>query len=76
MLDVLDMEKGLALADTLTGAGERIAAGETVSGPAADRYRAAAAELSGRYRALSASGGRGPWPPAPASRSAETGKPA
>lgn len=49
MLEVLDQEKGLALAETLTEAGERIAAGESVSGPAADRYRAAAAEFSDRY---------------------------
>lgn len=49
MLEVLDQEKGLALAETLTEAGERIAAGETVSGPAADRYRTAAAEFSDRY---------------------------
>ncbi|MBZ3908532.1 hypothetical protein [Streptomyces griseiscabiei] len=49
MLEVLDQEKGLALAETLTEAGERIAAGETVSGPAADRYRAAAAEFTDRY---------------------------
>ncbi|MFE5372773.1 hypothetical protein [Streptomyces mirabilis] len=49
MLDVLEMEKGLALADTLTEASERIAAGETVSGPAADRYRVAASEFSNRY---------------------------
>ncbi|WP_331763788.1 hypothetical protein [Streptomyces anthocyanicus] len=42
MLEVLDQENRLALADALTGAGERIAAGETVSGPAADCYRAAA----------------------------------
>ncbi|MFJ8694218.1 hypothetical protein [Streptomyces roseolilacinus] len=49
MLEVLDQEKGLTLAETLTEAGERIAAGETVSGPAADRYRAAAAEFSDRY---------------------------
>ncbi|OKI01203.1 hypothetical protein A6A06_20510 [Streptomyces sp. CB02923] len=38
MLEVLDQEKGLALAETLTEAGERIAAGEKVGGPAADRY--------------------------------------
>ncbi|WUH90235.1 hypothetical protein OG900_09050 [Streptomyces sp. NBC_00433] len=49
MLDVLDQEKGLALVETLTEAGERIAAGETVTGPAASRYRAAAAEFSDRY---------------------------
>ncbi|MEV8597291.1 hypothetical protein [Streptomyces sp. NPDC052012] len=49
MLEVLDQEKGMALAETLTEAGERIAAGEKVTGPAADRYRAAAAEFSNRY---------------------------
>ncbi|MDO0929586.1 hypothetical protein QQY24_31010 [Streptomyces sp. TG1A-8] len=49
MLEVLDQDKGLALAETLTEAGERIAAGQTVSGPAADRHRAAAAEFSDRY---------------------------
>ena len=49
MLEVLDQEKGLALAETLTEAGERIAAGERVSGPAADRYRTAAAEFSDRF---------------------------
>ncbi|MEU6740057.1 hypothetical protein [Streptosporangium sandarakinum] len=76
MLDVLDQEKGLALAETLTEAGERIAAGEKITGPAADRYRAAAAEFSNRYagtylgkrelRALVAN---------PASRSTKTRKP-
>ncbi|WP_394426683.1 hypothetical protein [Streptomyces sp. SGAir0957] len=49
MLEILDQEKGLALAETLTEAGERLAAGEKVSGPAADRYRAAATEFSDRY---------------------------
>jgi hypothetical protein len=49
MLDVLDLEKGLALAETLTEAGVRIASGQKVTGPAADRYRAAAAEFSHRY---------------------------
>jgi hypothetical protein len=49
MLEVLDQEKGLALAETLTEAGERLATGETVIGPAAERYRAAAAEFSDRY---------------------------
>ncbi|MFF8100349.1 hypothetical protein ACF07S_11325 [Streptomyces sp. NPDC016640] len=52
MLEVLDYEKGLALAETLTEAGERLAAGEKVSGPAADRYRAAAAEFSDRYAGI------------------------
>ncbi|MFF4754986.1 hypothetical protein ACWD5R_33235 [Streptomyces sp. NPDC002514] len=49
LLDVLDQEKGMALAETLTEASERIAADETVSGPAADRYRAAAVEFSDPY---------------------------
>ncbi|MFE3072548.1 hypothetical protein [Streptomyces sp. NPDC059247] len=49
MLDVLEMEKGLALAETLADVGERIATSERVSGPAADRYRAAAAEFCDRY---------------------------
>jgi hypothetical protein len=49
MLEVLDQEKGLALAETLTEASERLAAGEKVSGPAADRYRAATAEFTDRY---------------------------
>ncbi|MCX4427155.1 hypothetical protein [Streptomyces mirabilis] len=49
MLEALDQEKGLALAETLTEADERIAAGETVSSSAADRYRTAAAEFSHRY---------------------------
>ncbi|CAL9628065.1 hypothetical protein [Streptomyces sp. enrichment culture] len=44
MLDVLDQENGLALAETLTGTGERIC----VSGPAADPYRMAAGEFSDR----------------------------
>lgn len=42
-------EKGLALADALAEAGERISAGETVGGPAAGRYRTAGAEFSYRY---------------------------
>ncbi|WP_030354528.1 hypothetical protein [Streptomyces scopuliridis] len=37
MLDVLDQEKGLALAETLTEAGERIAAGESVRRPCPSR---------------------------------------
>ncbi|MEG8279770.1 hypothetical protein [Streptomyces sp. AHA2] len=49
MLEVPEQEKGLALAETLAEAGERIDAGEKVSGPAADRYRATAAEFSTRY---------------------------
>lgn len=49
MLDVLDFEKGLALADALSAAGGRIAAGEGVSGPAAGRYITAATEFENRY---------------------------
>lgn len=49
MLDVLDLEKGLALADALTEAGDRLAAGEKVTGPAGGRYLAAATEFSTRY---------------------------
>ena len=39
--NVLDVEEALALADTLTAAADRLAAGEAVSGPAASRYQAA-----------------------------------
>ncbi|MFB7266278.1 hypothetical protein ACFCXH_29645, partial [Streptomyces nojiriensis] len=49
MLELLDFEKGLALADALSEARERIAAGEGVSGPAAGRYIAAATEFENRY---------------------------
>ncbi|MFF5781793.1 hypothetical protein ACFY7Y_33370 [Streptomyces virginiae] len=49
MLDVLDFEQGIAMADALAEASERIQAGETVSGPAADRYRAAAAQYHHAY---------------------------
>ncbi|MFE2664326.1 hypothetical protein [Streptomyces mirabilis] len=76
MLEVLDQEKGLALAETLTEAGERIAAGETVSGPAADRYRTAAAKFSDRYAGpTSANASCARWSPTPASRSRRTRKP-
>ncbi|MFJ5817487.1 hypothetical protein ACIQGT_26845 [Streptomyces sp. NPDC093108] len=50
MLDILDFEKTLALADTLAEASDRIAAGEKVSGPAADRYLTAAEEFNTRYQ--------------------------
>ncbi|MFB7255495.1 hypothetical protein [Streptomyces nojiriensis] len=49
MLELLDFEKGLALAEALSEARERIAAGEGVSGPAAGRYIAAATEFENRY---------------------------
>lgn len=49
MLDVLDFEQTLALADALAEASDRLAAGESVSGPAAERYIAAAREFSARY---------------------------
>ncbi|WP_413801360.1 hypothetical protein [Streptomyces iranensis] len=73
MLEVLDQEKGLALAETLTEAGERIAAGEKVTGPAADRYRAAAAEFSNRYAGTYL--GKRRWSPTHACRSTKTRKP-
>ncbi|WP_392756808.1 hypothetical protein [Streptomyces sp. LN590] len=50
MLDILDFEKTLALAEALAEASDRIASGEKVSGPAADRYLAAAEEFNIRYR--------------------------
>ncbi|MFE3186596.1 hypothetical protein ACFXKR_37925 [Streptomyces violascens] len=50
MLDILEFEKTLALADALAEASDRIAAGEKISGPAADRYRAAAEEFKTQYR--------------------------
>ncbi|MGN9758830.1 hypothetical protein [Streptomyces sp. SD31] len=49
MLEILDFEKTLALADALAEASDRLSAGEAVSGPAADRYIAAADEFSARY---------------------------
>ncbi|MER5744795.1 hypothetical protein ABT097_16185 [Streptomyces sp. NPDC002225] len=49
MLELLDFEKGLALADALAEARERIADGESVSGPAAGRYISAATEFENRY---------------------------
>jgi integrase len=49
MLEVLDFERQLALADTLTEASDRLTTGEGVSGPAADRYVAAAHEFGARY---------------------------
>ncbi|WP_123970175.1 hypothetical protein [Streptomyces sp. TLI_185] len=49
MLEILDFEKTLALADALAEASDRLSAGEQVSGPAADRYIAAAEEFTARY---------------------------
>jgi len=49
MLDILDLEQARALADRLTDAADRLAAGEGVSGPAADRYIAAAREFTAAY---------------------------
>ncbi|WP_435217973.1 hypothetical protein [Streptomyces sp. bgisy034] len=49
MLEILDFEKTLALADALAEANDRLSAGEAVSGPAADRYIAAGNEFTARY---------------------------
>ncbi|MFE7908614.1 hypothetical protein [Streptomyces albogriseolus] len=45
MLEILDFEETLALAD----ASDRLSAGEGVNGPAADRYIVAAEEFTARY---------------------------
>jgi hypothetical protein len=50
MLQILDFEHGLAMADTLAAANERLHAGDAVSGPAAHRYVTAAREYQARYR--------------------------
>lgn len=49
MTDVLDPEETLAVADALAEAGERLDAGEAVSGPAAKRYMASAHEFNARF---------------------------
>jgi len=49
MLEILNFEKTLALSDALAEASDRPSAGEAVSGPAADRYIAAADEFSACY---------------------------
>ncbi|WP_129265673.1 hypothetical protein [Streptomyces sp. M3] len=49
MLELLDFERGLALVDALSDARDRLADGESVSGPAAPRYIAAATEFENRY---------------------------
>jgi hypothetical protein len=58
MLEILDFEKTLALADSLAEASDRLAAGEKVSGPAANRYIAAAHEFTARYAGGFATKGR------------------
>lgn len=49
MLDLLDLEQARAVADTLTDAADRLAAGDGVSGPAAHRYLTAAGEFAATY---------------------------
>lgn len=49
MLEILDFEESLAMADNLSTAGKRIAAGEGLSGPAAHRYAAAAREYQASF---------------------------
>lgn len=49
MLQILDFERGLAMAETLADAAQRLHAGEGVSGPAAARYIRAATEYGQRY---------------------------
>lgn len=46
ILEVLDLERARTLADTLAEAADRLSAGEHVSGPAAARYQASAAEFA------------------------------
>jgi len=49
MLQILDFEHGLAMADTLAEAADRLRAGEGVSGPASGRHIGAIAEFAHRY---------------------------
>lgn len=49
MLAMLDFERGLAMADTLAQAADQINSGQGVSGPAAQRYIAAASEYQNKY---------------------------
>jgi hypothetical protein len=49
MLQILDFEQALATADALSEAAERLNTGEGVSGPAAARYIAAAAQFQAAY---------------------------
>jgi hypothetical protein len=50
MTEILDLERACALADTLNQAADRLLEGEHVSGPAAQRYRASAAEFADTYQ--------------------------
>jgi hypothetical protein len=50
MTEILDLERARTLADTLTQAADRLHAGEHVSGPAAERYQASAAEFTAAYQ--------------------------
>lgn len=50
--DLFPIEEALALGDTLSAAAEELQTSPAVSGPAADRYRAAANEYSHRYGGL------------------------
>lgn len=58
MLEILDFEQTLALADALAEASDRLSAGEKVSGPAAGRYIAAADEFATRYAGAFATKGQ------------------
>ncbi|WP_316528106.1 hypothetical protein [Kitasatospora brasiliensis] len=49
MLQILNFEQGLAMADSLAEASDRLASGEGVSGPAAERYLAAVSEFGNKY---------------------------
>jgi hypothetical protein len=50
MMEILDLERARTLADTLTQAADRLRDGEHVSGPAAERYQASAAEFTAGYQ--------------------------
>ncbi|MFG2917020.1 hypothetical protein ACGF0D_29550 [Kitasatospora sp. NPDC048298] len=49
MLQILNFEQGLAMADSLAEASERLASGEGVSGAAAERYLAAVSEYGNKF---------------------------
>lgn len=48
-LQILNFEQGLAMADSLAEASDRLSSGEGVSGPAAERYLAAVSEYGNKY---------------------------
>jgi hypothetical protein len=50
MMEILDLERARTVADTLTQAADRLRASEHVSGPAAERYHASAAEFTHAYQ--------------------------